>query len=82
VGKDKKPKLIKSPYLNNIKEIKKAADGGPWLEPGTRTFTDFNFRDIPTEDWERIFGKKEREKIDKEVEEKKETIEKDTSKET
>ena len=82
MGDNKKSRSAKAPYLNGVKEIKKASDGGAWLEPGVKTSLEFSMRDIPKTQWERIFGKKEREKIDNEIEEKKKAIKKNISKKT
>ena len=81
MGDNKKSRSAKAPYLNGVKEIKKASDGGEYHEPGIKPL-EFNMADIPKKQWEQIFGKKEREKIDKAVEEKKKAIEKNSSKET
>ena len=82
MGDNKKSKPPKAPYLNGVKDIKLAKDGGAWLEPGVKTSLEFSMRDIPKKQWEQIFGKKEREKIDNEIEEKKKAIEENISKKT
>tara|TARA_R100001594_G_scaffold112470_1_gene147344 strand:- start:914 stop:1174 length:261 start_codon:yes stop_codon:yes gene_type:complete len=81
VAKDKKSKSPKSPYLGGLKEIKTAADGGKWVEPGEHPL-EFNMSDIPAKQWEQIFGKKRIEKLDEEIKEKKKPYEKDVSKKT
>ena len=81
MGDNKKSRSAKAPYLNGVKEIKKASDGGEYHEPGIKPL-EFTMSDIPKTQWEQIFGKKEREKIDKAVEEKKKAIQENISKET
>ena len=81
MAKDKKSKSVKSPYLGGLKEIKTAADGGKWVEPGVHPL-EFNMSDIPAKQWEQIFGKKRIEKLNEEIEEKKKPYKKDPSKKT
>ena len=81
MAKDKKSKPVKSPYLGGLKEIKTAADGGRWVDPGEHPLG-FNMSDIPAKQWEEIFGKKRIEKLNEEIEEKKKPYEKDVSKKT
>ena len=81
MAKDKKSKPVKSPYLGGLKEIKTAADGGRWVDPGEHPLG-FNMSDIPAKQWEEIFGKKRIEKLNEEIEEKKKPYKKDVSKKT
>ncbi len=81
MAKDKKSKPVKSPYLGGLKEIKTAADGGRWVDPGEHPL-EFNMSDIPAKQWEEIFGKKRIEKLNEEIEEKKKPYKKDVSKKT
>ena len=81
MGDNKKTRSTKAPYLNGLKEIKKTKDGGEWHEPGIKPL-EFNMSDIPKTQWEQIFGKKEREKVDNEIEEKKKAIKENISKKT
>tara|TARA_R100000995_G_C3441372_1_gene103498 strand:+ start:42 stop:305 length:264 start_codon:yes stop_codon:yes gene_type:complete len=82
VGDNKKSKSAKAPYINGLKDIKLAKDGGAWLEPGIKTSLEFSMREIPKKQWEQIFGKKRIEKLNEEIEEKKKAYKKDPGKKT
>ncbi len=81
MGDNKKSRSAKAPYLNGVKEIKKASDGGKYHEPGIKPL-EFTMSDIPKTQWEQIFGKKRIEKLNEEIEEKKKAYKKDPSKKT